>query len=126
MQNVTRQRLAKYRPLWGDSTHRVTPLPTPATTMRISLPRTCSASGGKVASLSEEKGLEPIPQWASIGFNLQRNTGICKAHQSSSGSNDQTIDNIPRTMRANFESGSYSQRAMKLWETNSFHAWTLI
>ena len=30
--------------------------------------------------LSKEKGLEPVPQWAFIGFNLHRNTGhICKA-----------------------------------------------
>ena len=57
--------------------------------------KTGSAWGGKVASLSEEKGLEPLSQWAFIGFSLQRNTGcIHKAHQSLSGSNDQTIDNI--------------------------------
>ena len=79
-----------------------------------------------VANLSE-KGLEPVPQWAFIGFNLHRNSGcICKAHQSLSGSNDQTIDNIQRTMKAYSESGSDSQRAIKLWETNSFYAWTLI
>ena len=48
-----------------------------------------------MADLSNEKGQEPGPQWAFIGFNLHRNTGhICKAHQSLSGSNDQTIDNI--------------------------------
>ena len=44
-----------------------------------------------MASLSKEKGQEPVPQWAFIGFNLHRNTG--KAHQSLSGSKDQTIDN---------------------------------
>ena len=44
-----------------------------------------------------------------IGFNLHRNTGhICKAHQSLSGSNDQTIDKIQRTLRSYFESGSDS------------------
>ena len=53
-----------------------------------------------------KKGQEPFPQWAFIGFNLQRNTG--KAHQSLSGSNDQTIDNKQRTLRAYFESGSFS------------------
>ena len=58
-----------------------------------------------MADLSKEKGQEPVPQWASIGFNLHRNTG--KAHQSLSGNNDQTIDNIQRTLRAYFESGSY-------------------
>ena len=80
-----------------------------------------------MADLSKEKGLEPVPLWAFIGFNLHRNTGhIHKAHQSLSGSNDQTIDNIQRTMRASSESGSDSQKAMKLWETNSFHAWTVI
>ena len=87
--------------------------------MRISLPRTCSASGGKVASLSEEKGLEPIPQWAFIGFNLHRNTGhIHEAHQSLPGSNDQTIDSIQRIMRPYSESGSDSHRAIQLWEAN--------
>ena len=51
-----------------------------------------------MASLSKEKDQETFPQWAFIGFNLHRNTG--KAHQSLSGSKDQTIDNIQRTMRA--------------------------
>ena len=51
-----------------------------------------------MADLSKEKGLEPIPQWAFIGFDLHRNTGhILKAHQSLSGRNDQIIDNIQRT-----------------------------
>ena len=49
---------------------------------------------------------------SSMGFYwiyLHRNTGhICKAHQSLSGSNDQIIDNIQRTLRAYFESGSDS------------------
>ena len=62
-----------------------------------------------MADLSKEKGQKPAPQWAFIGFNLHWNTGcICKAYQSLSGSNDQTIDNIQRTMRAYFESGSVS------------------
>ena len=62
-----------------------------------------------MANLSKKKGLEPVPQWAFIGFNLHRNTGhICKAHQSLSVSNDQTIDNIQRTIRAYSESGSVS------------------
>ena len=61
-----------------------------------------------VANLSKEKGIEPVPQWAFIGFNLHRNIGyICKA-QSLSGSNDQTIDDIQRTLRAYSESGSDS------------------
>ena len=78
-----------------------------------------------MANLSKEKDQEPFPQWAFIGFNLHRNAGcICKAQQSLSGSNDQTIDNIQRTMKAYSESGS--DRAIKLWETNSFFAWTLI
>ena len=59
-----------------------------------------------MAHLSEEKGQEPFPQWTFIGFNLHRNTG--KAHQSLSGSKDQTVDNIQRTMRAYLESGSDS------------------
>ena len=70
-----------------------------------------------LADLSKEKAQEPVSQWAFIGFNLHRNTGCVhththththKAHQSLSGSNDQTTDNIQRTMRAYFESGSDS------------------
>ena len=59
-----------------------------------------------MANLSKEKGQEPVPQWAFIGFNLHRNTG--KAHQSFSGSKDQTINNIQRTTKAYSESGSVS------------------
>ena len=54
----------------------------------------------------KEKGQEPFPQWAFIGFSLHRNTG--KAHQSLSDSKDQIIDNIQRTTRAYSESGSVS------------------
>ena len=51
-----------------------------------------------MADLSKEKGPEPFPQWAFIGFNLHRNTRrISKAHQSLSDRNDQIIDNIQRT-----------------------------
>ena len=59
-----------------------------------------------MADLSKEKGLEPVPPWAFIGFNLHRNIG--KAHQSLSGSKVQTTDNIQRTLRAYSESGSVS------------------
>ena len=59
-----------------------------------------------MTNLSKEKGLERVPQWAVIGFNLYRNTG--KAHQSMSGSKDQIIDNKQRTLRAYSESGSVS------------------
>ena len=59
-----------------------------------------------MTKLSEEKGQEPVPQWAFIGFNLHRNAG--KAHQSLSGSKDQTIDNKQRTLRAYSELGSVS------------------
>ena len=48
-----------------------------------------------MAHLSKEKG--------SICTGIQ-----VKAHQSLSGSKDQTIDNIQRTMRAYSESGSVS------------------
>ena len=62
-----------------------------------------------MADLSKEKGLEPIPQWAFIGFNLHRNTGHTrKAPQSLSGRNDQIIDNIQRALTAYSESGSDS------------------
>ena len=74
-----------------------------------------------MANLSE-KDLEPVPQWDFIGFNLHRNTGHIRKSQSLLGSNDQTTDNIQRTMRAYSESGSDSQRAIKLWETKSFYA----
>ena len=59
-----------------------------------------------MANLSKEKGQEPFPQWAFTGFDLHRNTG--KAHQSLSGSKDQTIDNRKRTLRPYSESGSVS------------------
>ena len=60
-----------------------------------------------MADLSKDKGQEP--QWAFTGFNLHRNTGsIRKTHQSLSGSNDQTVDNIQRPMRAYLGSGSDS------------------
>ena len=60
-----------------------------------------------MADLSE-KGQEPV-QWTFIWFNLHRNTGRPhKAHQSLSGSKDQIIDNIQRTLRAYSELGSVS------------------
>ena len=59
-----------------------------------------------MADLSKAKGQQYFPQWAFIGFNLHRNTG--KAHQSLSGSKDQTIDNKQRTLWAYSESGSVS------------------
>ena len=59
-----------------------------------------------MADLSKEKGQDPFPQCAFIGFNLHSNTG--KAHQSLSGSKDQTIDNTQRTLKAYSESGSVS------------------
>ena len=66
--------------------------------------------------LSQE---ESAPTLALTGFywlNLHWNTGhIGKACQSLSGRNDQIIDNIQRTLRAHSESGSDSQRAIKLW-----------
>ena len=102
----------------------VGPPPPPAATDENKSTKTLSAWGGEVADLLKEKGQEPFPQWAFIGFNLHRNVGI--VHQSLSGSKDQTRHNIQRTLRAYSESGSVSQRAIKLWETNSFYAWTLI
>ena len=59
-----------------------------------------------MANLSKEKGQEPFPPWAFIGFILHRNTG--KAHQSLSGSKNQTTDNIQRTVRAYSDLGSVS------------------
>ena len=71
--------------------------------MRISLPRHDLLGEERWPM---EKGQEPVPQWAFIGFSLHRNTG--KGHQSLSGCNNQTIDNIQRIMRAYSESGSVS------------------
>ena len=59
-----------------------------------------------MADLSKEKGQEPFPQWAFIGFSLHRNMG--KAHQSLSGSKDQRIGNKQRTLRAYSELRSIS------------------
>ena len=59
-----------------------------------------------MADLSEEKGQEPFPQWAFIGFILNRNTD--KAHQSLSVSKDETIDNKQRTLKAYSALGSVS------------------
>ena len=73
--------------------------------MKISLPRH-DLLGEERWPISKEKGQEPVPQWAFIGFNLHRNTG--KAHQSLAGSKDQIIDNKQRTLRAYSESGSVS------------------
>ena len=82
------------------------PPTTPAATDENKSTKTWSAWGGKVAHLSKEKDQDPFPQWAFIGFNLHRNTG--KAHESLSGSKDQTIDNKQTTLRAYSESGSVS------------------
>ena len=41
-----------------------------------------------MADFSKEKGQEPFPQWAFIGFNLHRNTGQISKTQSLSGSSD--------------------------------------
>ena len=72
--------------------------------------RTIESCGGKGTArplLREESS----PTLAMTGFywlNLHRNTrSIWKTHQSLSGSNNQ-IDNIQRTLRAYFESGSDS------------------
>ena len=78
----------------------------PAATDENKSTKTRSAWGGKVADLSKEKGQEPFPQWAFIGFSLHRNRG--KGHQSLPGSKDQIIDNIQRTTRAYSESGTVS------------------
>ena len=81
----------------------------PSTTDENKSTKTWSTEGGgKVADLSKEKDQKPFPQWAFIGFNLHMNTGHIVKAQSLSGSDDQTIYNIQRTMRAYLESGSDS------------------
>ena len=89
----------------GGSAHRPHPHPWPPR-MRISLPRHDLLGEKKVANLSKETSQEPFAQWAFIGFILHRKTD--KAHQSLSGSKDQTIDNIQQTLRAYAELGSVS------------------
>ena len=75
--------------------------------MTISLPKHNLLGEKRLTNLSEEKGLKPLSQWAFIGFSFHRNIGyIYKAHQSLSGSNDQGINNIQRTIRAYSVSGS--------------------
>ena len=76
--------------MWGGLCPQAPPTTTTATEENKST-KDMIAWGGKVADLSKEKDQEPFPQWAFIGFSLHRNTG--KAHQSLSGSKDQTIDN---------------------------------
>ena len=77
--------------------------------MRINLSRHDLLGEERLTSLSKEKGIKPLSQWVFIGFSLHRNTGcICKPHQSLTGSNDQGIDDIQRTIRAYSESGSDS------------------
>ena len=65
--------------------------------------RTTEFCGGKETAWSVSQG-ESTLTLALIGFywlNLHRNTGcVQKAHQSLSVRNDQTIDNIQRTVRA--------------------------
>ena len=92
--------------LWGGGAPPAGPSPT---TDDNKSTKTLSACGGNLVDLSNEKGQEPVPQWAFIGFNLHRNIGrIRKAHQPLSGSKDQTIDNTHRTRRVYSESGSVS------------------
>ena len=87
---------------------------TPARSVYGAVAETETNSHG-LPSPVEEKGWQGhslkgrAPTLALTGFywlNLHRNTG--KAHQSLSGSKDQTIDNIQRTLRAYSESGSVS------------------
>ena len=61
-----------------------------------------------MADFSKRRSRSLFPQWAFIGFNLHMNTGHIVKAQSLSGSDDQTIYNIQRTMRAYLESGSDS------------------
>ena len=90
--------------------------PTPLyTTDENKSTKTRSAWGGKVVDISKEKGQESVAQWAFIGCNLHRNTGCILKAQSLSGSNDQTLDNIHRTMKVYLDSRSESLRAIKLW-----------
>ena len=89
-------------PVWGQAfkveipiSFRVGAVPTEAHPhppwMRISLPRH-DLLGEEIWPISQRRrALSQFLNGLSIGFNLHRNTG--KAHQSLSGSKDQTIDN---------------------------------
>ena len=68
----------------GSSAHRAPPNSHPPQ-MRISLSRH-DLLGEERWLTSKEKDQEPFPQWAFIGFSLDRNTGKVL-----SGSKDQTI-----------------------------------
>ena len=66
--------------------------------------------------LSQEESALTLDLTGFYWLNLHRNTGrVWKAHRSLSGSNDQTIDNIQRTMRAYLEAGPDCERTIKLW-----------
>ena len=65
--------------------------------MRISLPRH-DLLGEERLLISQRRRARSLFLMGFYWVNLHRNTD--KAHQSLSGSNDQTIDNIQRTMRA--------------------------
>ena len=57
--------------------------------------------------LSQEESEQTLASTSLYWLNLRRNSGSTwKTHQSSSGRNDQIINNIQRIMRAYLESGS--------------------
>ena len=76
--------------------------------MRISLPRHDLLGEESGRSLKGEgPGAFSSMDFYWVQF-AQEYGGISKAHQSLSGSKDQTIDNIQRTLRSYSESGSIS------------------
>ena len=75
--------------------------------MRINLPRH-DLLGEERWPISQRRRARALSSMGFYWVYLHRNTGhIHKAHQSLSGSKDQTIDNIQRTRRAYFESVRY-------------------
>ena len=90
--------------VWGGSAHRA-PCPQPPQ-MRISLPRQDLLGEERWLISQRRRAKSLFLNGLLLGFILHRNIG--KAHQSLSGSKDQTIDNKQRTLRAYSESGSVS------------------
>ena len=91
--------------MWGSSTCRDAPPPQ----IRISLSRQDLFGEERWPISQRRRARSLFLNGLLLGLIYIGIQGvILKAHQSLSGSNDQTVDNIQRTMRAYSESGSDS------------------
>ena len=89
--------------MWGTPTAGPPQLPQ----MRISLPRHDLLGEERWPISQRRRAKSLFLNRLFIGFILHRNTG--KAHQSLSGSKDQTIDNKQRTLRAYSDQGQLAK-----------------